>query len=295
MNLRPYLHSAKQRVDTSLEELLPVPEGPAATVQEAMRYAVLAGGKRLRPIVVLAACEACGGDPDRALEPAAALELLHTYSLIHDDLPAMDDDDLRRGRPTVHRAFGEAAAILAGDALQSLAFEILATRPVGDDYRQRRLESTATLAYRAGIAGMVGGQVADLRAARQAADADSLRWIHLHKTAALFSASAEIGAIQAGAENTIRIALARYGEALGLAFQIADDVLDCTASAEVLGKTPGKDDKLGRATYPALYGLDASRRQAETLVQEAQQSLLAHGLLSDVMSGLARFAAARSQ
>lgn len=295
MNLRPYLESAKQRIDTTLEGLLPPAEGPAATVLEAMRYAVMAGGKRLRPIVALAACEACGGDPELALEPAAALELLHTYSLIHDDLPAMDDDELRRGRPTVHRAFGEAEAILAGDALQTLAFEILATRPRGDEYRQRRLEATAALASRAGIAGMVGGQVADLRGEREVADADSLRWTHLHKTAALFAASAEIGGIHAGAGPAVRGALSRYGEALGLAFQIADDVLDCTASARTLGKTPGKDDRLGKATYPALYGLDASRREAERLAGEAEQTLSAHGLGGEVMGELARFAVSRSQ
>jgi geranylgeranyl diphosphate synthase type II len=295
LDLQSYLVDNKRLVDETLESLLPESTGPAATVLEAMRYAVTAGGKRLRPILAMAACEACGGAIEDIIEPAAAVELIHTYSLIHDDLPAMDDDDLRRGRPTVHRAFGEAEAILAGDALQALAFEILATRPHGAGRSSHRNEAVHILAAGAGVAGMVGGQVADLEAERSPVDADGLEWIHRRKTGALLAASAELGAIHAGATQAHRSALADYGRSLGLAFQIADDILDCTATAEDLGKTPGKDLEAGKATYPALYGLDASRERAEILVDTALNVLRPHGLLSEPLAALARFAVARDR
>ena len=295
LDLQSYLAANKRLVDETLDSLLPKSTGPAATVVEAMRYAVTGGGKRLRPILAMAACEACGGTFDDVLEPAAAVELIHTYSLIHDDLPAMDDDDLRRGRPTVHRAFGEAEAVLAGDALQALAFEILATRPRGEARSSRRNEAVRVLADGAGVAGMVGGQMADLEAERAPVDAVGLEWIHRRKTGALLAASAELGAIHAGAAPADRAALADYGRALGLAFQIADDILDCTATAEDLGKTPGKDRQAGKATYPALYGLDASRARAELLVDTALNVLQPNGLLSDPLAALARFAVNRDR
>jgi geranylgeranyl diphosphate synthase type II len=295
LDLQSYLVDSKRRVDETLASLLPESTGPAATVLEAMRYAVTAGGKRLRPILAMATCEACGGVIEEVLEPAAAIEMIHTYSLIHEDLPAMDDDDLRRGRPTVHRAFGEAEAILAGDALQALAFEILATRPLGEDRSERRNEAVRVLSAGAGVAGMVGGQMADLEAERSPVNADGLEWIHRRKTGALLAASAELGAIHAGATETDRLALADYGRALGLAFQIADDILDCTATAEDLGKTPGKDREAGKATYPALYGLDASRERAERLTDEALNVLRENGLLSEPLAALARFAVNRDR
>ena len=295
LDLQVYLADHKRLVDETLDALLPEPAGPSKTVLEAMRYAVMAGGKRLRPILAMAACEACGGTDDDVLEPAAAIELIHTYSLIHDDLPAMDDDDLRRGRPTVHRAFGEAEAILAGDALQALAFEILATRPAGVERSERRNEAVRVLAAGAGVSGMVGGQMADLEAERAPVDADGLEWIHRRKTGALLAASAELGAIHAGATDAARSALASYGRALGLAFQIADDILDCTATAEDLGKTPGKDREAGKATYPALHGLDTSRAHAEHLADEALDVLRPHGLLSEPLVALARFAVRRDR
>jgi len=295
LDLSGYLADQKRLVDETLQSLLPEPSGPARTVLEAMRYAVTAGGKRLRPILAIAACEACGGTAADVLEPAAAIELIHTYSLIHDDLPAMDDDDLRRGRPTVHRAFGEAEAILAGDALQALAFEILATRPRGADRSGRRTETVRVLAAGAGVAGMVGGQMADLEAERAPVDADGLEWIHRRKTGALLAASAELGAIHAGAVDAHRSALTDYGHALGLSFQIADDILDCTSTAEELGKTPGKDREAGKATYPALYGLDASRGRAEGLVDAALDALRPHGLLSEPLAALAKFAVRRDR
>jgi geranylgeranyl diphosphate synthase type II len=295
MDLETYLASARRVVDEVLDRLLPRPEGPGRRVSEAMRYAVTAGGKRLRPILAIACCEAAGGSRERIVEPAAAVELIHTYSLIHDDLPAMDDDDLRRGRPTVHRAFGEADAVLAGDALQALAFEVLASRPDGEPFAARRSDAVRILATAAGIHGMVGGQAADLAAERDPVDAPGLEWIHRHKTGALFAASAELGAVHAGAGRSARGALAAYGRGLGLAFQIADDILDCTASADALGKTPGKDRVAGKATYPALFGIDDSRRRAERLVEEALDTLGTHALRSEPLTALARYAVQRDR
>jgi geranylgeranyl diphosphate synthase, type II len=294
VNLGTYLESRRSDVDAVLETILPLPEGPAARLLEAMRYAVFSGGKRLRPVLALAACEAFGGPIDEVLAPAAALELVHTYSLIHDDLPAMDDDDLRRGRPTAHKAFGEAEAILAGDALLTLAFEVLATRPIGEALASRRTEAVALVARRAGHAGMVGGQLADLEAERKPLDGASLAWIHRHKTGALISASVEIGALHGGAESKDRAAMARFGEAVGLAFQITDDVLDRTATATALGKTPGKDEKSGKATYPKLLGLDASRREAERLVALAKASIPATIRQPAFLDALARYAIDRA-
>ncbi|MCP3979887.1 MAG: polyprenyl synthetase family protein [bacterium] len=260
-----------------------------------MRYAVLAGGKRLRPLIVIAACEAAGGAANDALAPGAAIEMLHTYSLVHDDLPAMDDDDLRRGRPTLHKVFGDAVAVLAGDALHTLAFEILGRYPERDDRSSYRADAVVTLARAAGVAGMVGGQIADLEAEGRPPDGERLRWIHRHKTGALFSASAEIGALAAGAGLPAREALARFGAAVGLAFQIADDILDETSTAEALGKTPGKDMAVGKATYPALYGLDASRAAAREIIAEGVAGLREHGLISDPLDSLAEAAVARSR
>jgi geranylgeranyl diphosphate synthase type II len=294
LNLPAYVAAQRQRIDRTLDSLLPTPDGASRTVSAAMRHAVLGGGKRLRPILVLASHEACGGKGDEILEPASALELIHTYSLIHDDLPAMDDDDLRRGRPTVHRAFNEAAAILAGDALLTLAFEILAARPAGEAGAARRAESVVIAARGAGIEGMVGGQVADVEAEHCSVDAERLRWIHLHKTAALISACCEIGALHAGAPDAQRAALARYGRSLGLAFQIADDLLDRTGSREALGKTPGKDQRSGKATYPGLFGVEASRSAASDLVREATDSLRDAALLSDPLRALAEYAVTRT-
>jgi geranylgeranyl diphosphate synthase type II len=294
LDLEGYLAAQKRRVDETLERLLPPAQGPGSTVASAMRYAVSGGGKRLRPILTLAATEACGGDAEPALVPAAALELIHAYSLVHDDLPAMDDDDLRRGQPTVHRAFGEAEAILAGDALLTLAFELLATWPRDPSFASRRAEAVVVAARRAGIHGMVGGQTADLEAQGRSVGEEQLRWIHRHKTGALFSACAEIGAIHAGAPGAHREALADYGQALGLAFQIADDLLDRTSSAERLGKTPGKDERAGKATYPALFGMEASRRRADELVRRALDVLRQEQLLTEPLQALALYTVART-
>lgn len=282
-------------VDEALDRLLPPDDGPAATLARAMRYAVFAGGKRLRPALVVAACEACGGRAEDVAGPAAAVEMIHTYSLIHDDLPAMDDDDLRRGRPTVHRAFGEAEAILAGDALLTLAFEVLATEPPGAGLAGRRAAAVAAAARGAGPAGMVGGQMADVEAERRLPDASGIEWIHRRKTGALLASAARIGAIHAGAPPEIEEALARYGDEMGLAFQIADDVLDRTSTAEEMGKTPGKDRRAGKATYPARIGLEASRIEAQRHAARAIEELDRAGLGGEPLRALARFAAARDR
>jgi geranylgeranyl diphosphate synthase type II len=294
MTLGAYLDRRRAEVDGILETLLPRPNGPAARLHEAMRYAVFSGGKRLRPVLALAACEAFGGRVEDVLAPAAALELVHTYSLIHDDLPAMDDDDLRRGRPTAHKAFGEAEAILAGDALLTLAFEVLATHPLGAARAARRADAVAVVAVHAGHSGMVGGQLADLEAERRPLGEAPLEWIHRHKTGALLSASVEIGALHAGAAAEDRAAMARYGDALGLAFQIADDLLDRTASAEALGKTPGKDEKSGKATYPALLGVDEARREADRLVDLAKACIPLTVKEPAFLQALARYAVDRT-
>jgi len=294
VNPAAYLEAAKRDVDATLEHLLPTAEPAAAIVTEAMRYAVTSGGKRLRPILALACCESCGGDRSPALEPVAAIELLHTYSLVHDDLPAMDDDDLRRGRPTLHRAFGEAEAILAGDALHTLAFEVAATFPRGAQHAATRLGVIETLARAAGVRGMVGGQIADLAAEGRSVTPDAVRWIHRHKTGALFAASAEIGAILGGADARRREALRRYGAALGLAFQIADDLLDRSGSAETLGKTPGKDEQTGKATFPSRLGVEASRSEADALVRAARAALSPLGLLSEPLERFADHVVRRS-
>ncbi len=295
MSLAAYLPPRRRGVEAALETLLPAAVGPAATLARAMRYAVLGGGKRLRPMLAIAACEACGGSTEDALEPAAALELLHTYSLVHDDLPAMDDDDFRRGRPTVHRAFGEAEAILAGDALLTLAFEVLATRPPGDEFAVRRAEAVRIVARAAGAAGMVGGQLADLEAERAPTRVEAVEWIHLHKTGALIAASVVVGAIHGGASEAARSEMERYGIETGLAFQIADDLLDATASREALGKTPGKDLRAGKATYPAVFGLEASRVEAARRVDLALAALERSGCATDPLRNLARFAVERSR
>jgi geranylgeranyl pyrophosphate synthase len=289
-----YLSAQRAKIEGALEQLLPRPHGPAAELHKSMRYAVLAGGKRLRPAIVIAACEAAGADAALALEPAAAVELIHSYSLVHDDLPAMDDDDLRRGQPTVHRQFGEAQAILCGDALLTLGFEILGRFPEGQDYATRRAEAVVLVARDSGANGMVGGQLADCEGVA-VDDAERLRWIHCHKTGALFAASVELGAIVAGADHECRRRMREFGSAVGLAFQIADDLLDSIGSAAELGKTPGKDARSGKTTFSSLYGVEASRAEAERIVAEAAGSLKEVGPWSPVLAALGRFAVDRTR
>lgn len=265
-----YLEAARGRVERALDQAL-APERPES-LREAMRYSLLAGGKRLRPILCLAACELGDGDITQAMPTAVALEMIHTMSLIHDDLPAMDNDDLRRGRPTNHKVYGEANAILAGDALLTRAFEMVALRSPGVP-PDRLLQVVGELALAAGAPGLVGGQVVDLECEGKQVDLPTLEYIHLHKTGALLRACVVSGALIAGSPQDLLAALAIYARGIGLAFQIIDDILDVTASSEVLGKTAGKDLAADKTTYPKLLGLEESRQRADALVAEAKAAL----------------------
>jgi len=279
----------QQRIEGVLESLLPAADSPASRLASAMRYATLGGGKRMRPLLAYAASEVAGADPADVDSRAAAVELIHAYSLIHDDLAAMDDDDYRRGRLTNHKVFGEAMAILAGDGLLTHAFRLLADcwRPDLDGAVLR--DVLVDLSDAAGSDGMVGGQVADLEAEGKKVGADVLDYIHLHKTAALIRASITVGARLSGAGGDTLRALAVAGRALGLAFQIVDDMLDVTATSAELGKTAGKDQAQQKATYPAVHGLAASRIRAEALTAEALAALAPLGAPAEPLRALARF------
>lgn len=260
--LAAYLQQSSREVETLLDSLLPSEQTQPAILHQAMRYSLFAGGKRLRPALCFAACEACGGTRDQAVRPAAALEVLHTYTLIHDDLPAMDNDDLRRGKPTCHKIYGEANAILAGDALLTLAFELLA----GSDLEPARM--VMELAKAAGSTGVIAGQVEDIANEGQALDEDTLRFIHRHKTGDLIRAAVRLGVIASGTDQALE-PLTRYAEHVGLAFQIADDVLNATSDSDTLGKAVGSDAQQGKQTFVAFLGLEKARREAERLVHEA--------------------------
>ena len=273
MDLKEYLKSRCQLVDDALDRFLPKGDELPASLHGSMRYSVFAGGKRVRPILLLAACEAVGGQVPAALPAACAMEMIHTYSLIHDDLPAMDDDDFRRGNPTNHKVYGEATAILAGDALLTEAFILLARSEDGP-HPAARLRVIHEIAHASGSRGMVGGQVVDMESeGKGEIDLATLSYIHTHKTGALIRASVRAGAILGGASTESLAALTRYGEAIGLAFQIADDILDVEGTTEELGKDAGSDQARGKATYPALVGLEASKARAEELVQMALDAL----------------------
>ena len=279
------LESWRRAFGAALDAALPAPGGAVAPLPEAMRHAALADGKRLRPMIVLAACHAAGGDAAAALPAAVAIELLHTYSLVHDDLPAMDDDELRRGRPTVHVAFDEATAILAGDALQTLAFEVLAAAALPPE---RIVAQTLALARAAGTEGMAGGQQLDLRREGQRATEGLVTEIDRRKTGALLRAAFEIGALAAGAAPPLLARLRAVGEDVGLAFQIQDDLLDETASTATLGKTAGKDTAAGKVTWPAAVGRAEAERRARTLLSGALDALAALGPAAGPLAELVR-------
>jgi geranylgeranyl diphosphate synthase type II len=268
MEFAEWIKSQKARVDNALARLLPRADEPPVTLHAAMRHSMFAGGKRLRPILLLAACEACGGDAERALPAACAVECIHTYSLIHDDLPCMDDDDFRRGHPTCHKVYGEAVAVLAGDALQPLAFELLLLS--GQSSASTLVKELATAA---GSRFLIAGQVRDLEGEGRQITFDELRTIHEGKTAALLTCCFRLGAIIAGASAEKLGALTTFGHALGLAFQVVDDILDCTQSSEKLGKTAGKDAAVGKSTYVSILGLEAARAEAARLTAEAHAAL----------------------
>ncbi len=270
-----FFEEDRQAVDAALERLLPSTTAPPASIHEAMRYSVFAGGKRLRPIACLESARIFAADITPALHPACALEFIHTYSLIHDDLPALDNDDLRRGKPTCHKKFGEAAAILAGDGLLTLAFQTIGDTPVPVERRVRILQEVSAAAGT--VNGMVGGQVADLEAEGRNVGADALEYIHQSKTAALIRASIVAGAVCAGAKDEAVARLRHFGHTIGWAFQVTDDILDVEETSTALGKTAGKDAAQRKATYPAVFGLRRSHEIARELAEHAIAELLPLG------------------
>src|ERR1700757_470572 len=271
MDLKAYLRSRQRKIDRALDRYLPRTNTKPATLHKAMRYSLFAGGKRLRPILCLAASEACRGNINDALPLACALECIHTYSLVHDDLPSMDNDDFRRGRPTCHKVFGEGIAVLAGDALLTIAFEIISrTKP------RRRYDMSTLLreiAVAAGSQKLIAGQVADLEAEGKNVKRRELQFIHQNKTAAILRSSVRLGAMSANADARKLLAITRFGQRLGLAFQIIDDILDVTQTSEILGKSAGKDVAAKKATYPAVIGLEKSRTEARRLTRQAHNAL----------------------
>ena len=271
MNLKIYLVTRQKLIDRALDRYLPKANTKPTTLHRAMRYSLFAGGKRLRPILCLAAAEACGGKVDDALPLACALESIHTYSLVHDDLPSMDNDDFRRGRPTCHKVFGEGIAVLAGDALLTIAFEIVSRAKPKPRYDMATL--LREIAVAAGSQKLIAGQVADLEAEGKNVKRRELQFIHKNKTAAILRSSVRLGAMSANADTRKFSAITRFGQRLGLAFQVIDDILDVTQTSEILGKSAGKDVAAKKATYPAVIGLERSREEARRLTREAHNAL----------------------
>lgn len=283
------LEERRRAIDAALDAALPKETAWPERLHQAMRYSLFAGGKRIRPLLAVCACDAVAGSFDEALPFACAVEMVHTFSLIHDDLPAMDNDDFRRGKPTSHKAFGEAMAILAGDALLARAFHLLSDGAPADPTRlQRRAQAAALLGEAVGAAGLIGGQVEDMASEGRPVTAEALERIHRSKTGALLRASVRGGALLGGAAAAELEQLTRYGSAIGLAFQIVDDILDATESAESLGKTAGKDRHAQKATYVRVHGLQAARGKADALLLEALACLEPLGQRADLLGQLAR-------
>ena len=287
-DIHAYLDRGRRLVDAALDRLLPPETAQPPGLHKAMRYSIFAGGKRLRPILAMAAAEAVGARPETVLDEACSLELIHTYTLIHDDLPAMDNDDFRRGMPTSHKAFGEAVAILAGDALQTHAFGLFARAHTSLRHSpERLLEVIGMLAGACGSQGVIGGQVVDIESEGRPVSREMLDYIHAHKTGKLIHAAVMLGAILGGATQARQADLSRYGEAIGLAFQITDDILDVVSTSEQLGKTAGKDAQEGKATYPSLLGMEEARRMQQHYFE---LSLAALALYDDTAEPLRQIA-----
>ena len=287
MDLKRYLVSRQKLIDRALDRFLPKESVKPETIHKAMRYSLFAGGKRLRPILCLAAAEACGGKIDNALPLACALECIHTYSLVHDDLPSMDNDDFRRGRPTCHKVFGNGIAVLAGDALLTIAFEIVSRAKPTRRYGMSILLREVAVA--AGSQKLIAGQVADLEAEGKRADAAKVRYIHENKTAAILTTTVRLGAMSANATPNKLTAITKFGRALGLAFQVIDDILDVTQTSEKLGKSAGKDVAAQKATYPAVLGLEKSRAEARALTRKAHDALSIFGEKAEALHALANY------
>jgi len=293
MDIKNYLSEIRKQVDQYLEKLLPPENETPSIIHRAMRHSIFAGGKRVRPVLALASGESLSGNRDTLLHLGAGVEMMHTYSLIHDDLPALDNDDLRRGVPTCHKIFGDAIAILAGDALMTRCYQVLTELPgVSDAARVRIIRE---LSYATGtVDGMIGGQVMDLEAEGKPPEAAMLEYIHHSKTGALLQSCVRCGALAAGAGDAELETLSCFGAKIGLVFQIVDDILDVTESSEALGKTAGKDEKAQKLTYPALYGLEASRLKAKELVDAAIEDIHCMGMEADPLRDLARFFLSRT-
>ena len=290
MDIKAYLTKKKDLVDKALERIVPPLDAFPPSVHEAMRYSLFAGGKRVRPILAIASAEALGAKTADLLPVAGTIELIHTYSLIHDDLPAMDDDDFRRGRPTCHKAYGEAVAILAGDGLLNMAFEVLSDpRRLKSIPANRLIAIIKEISTASGVFGMVGGQVVDIESEGKDIDFPTLEYIHTHKTGALIRASVRTGALYAKAGKRQFTALTRYGELVGLAFQIADDILDIIGKQEEIGKDVGSDLKKGKKTFPSFYGLEESRRRAVEVVDHALFALKDFDRKADPLRELAKY------
>ncbi len=287
MDFQTYLESRQGMVDNALESAMPAADADPATLHAAMRHSMFAGGKRLRPVLLLAAAEAVGGSVENAMPAALAVECIHTYSLIHDDLPCMDDDDFRRGHPTCHKVYGDAVAVLAGDALQPLAFELLLRSEPGAGHSHT--EMVRELAQAAGSRWLVGGQVRDLEGEGKILTLDQLRNIHEGKTMAMLTCSLRLGGLCGGASSEQLAALTVFGKSAGLAFQVIDDILDVTQTSEKLGKTAGKDVAVEKSTYPALLGLEESRRQAAALTKQALESIACFGAAGRRLEELAHY------
>jgi geranylgeranyl diphosphate synthase, type II len=287
VDLKRHLTARQKEVDRELDRVLPKASAKPATIHKAMRYSLFAGGKRLRPILCLAAAEACGGLTKSALPLACALECIHTYSLIHDDLPSMDNDDFRRGRPTCHKVFGDGIAVLAGDALLTIAFEIAAEAKAPPRYNLRAIFREISIA--AGSRKLIAGQVADLEGEGKPISRAQLRYIHENKTAALLTTSVRLGAMSANATPAQLRALSKFGRALGLAFQVIDDVLDVTQTSAKLGKSAGKDAAAHKATYPSVLGLEKSRAEAGRLTRRAHDALHSLGKSAGTLHALANY------
>jgi geranylgeranyl diphosphate synthase, type II len=295
-DLQAYISQRRSTVDAALQKIFPPASGHAAEIIKAMEYSIFAGGKRLRPILCIAAAEAVGGHSSDVMPVACALELIHTYSLIHDDLPAMDNDNLRRGKPTNHNVFGEALALLAGDGLLTEAFHLMASSGETKDKDARTLlRVISTVAEAAGYAGMVGGQVGDMHWQGKHADLDAVQFIHKHKTAALIQASVVSGAMMAGATDRQIGAMSLYGAKTGLAFQISDDLLDLEGDSRTLGKQVGADIRLGKATYPAVVGIDDSKRTQSKLIEDAVISLEGFDGRADPLRAIANYVIERKK
>ncbi len=287
MNLTAYLRSRQKQIDRALDRFLPKENAPPPTIHKAMRYSLFAGGKRLRPILCLAAAESCKGEMSKALPLACAMECIHTYSLVHDDLPSMDNDDFRRGRATCHKVFGDGIAVLAGDALLTVAFEIAARAKPTRRYSMSEILREISTA--AGSRKLIAGQVADLEAEGKKVSRHELRYIHENKTAAMITTSVRLGAMSANADAKKLRAITKFGYTLGLAFQVIDDILDVTQTSEKLGKSAGKDVAAQKATYPAVIGLEGSRAEARRLTNTAQNALKIFGKEAEPLRELANY------